>query len=154
MKFEFELKNKSEDDFEVELFFEETVDPHIIAFSPEKCISLYFLFLIILLVFLNVGESQKIEFSIKMICTARIDSSIIVASHGRGYCLIPFRSESSPSCFLSLGEIKLGRILGKGAYAFSLVDLLTFFTLIQIWNCIYWEVSWRGSCSETMCDKQ
>eukprot|EP01107_Rhizomastix_libera_P012723 TRINITY_DN327_c0_g1_i2.p1 TRINITY_DN327_c0_g1~~TRINITY_DN327_c0_g1_i2.p1 ORF type:complete len:1088 (-),score=310.84 TRINITY_DN327_c0_g1_i2:63-3032(-) len=103
MKFEFELKNKGEESFEIELFFEETVDPHIIAFSPEKF-------------FLKAGESQKIEFSIKMICTARIDTSIIVASLGRGYCVIPFRLESSPSCFLSLGEIKLGKMLGKGAF--------------------------------------
>jgi len=47
MKFDFELKNKSEDSFEIELFFEETVDPHIIAFSPEKCISFTFLFIVI-----------------------------------------------------------------------------------------------------------
>ena len=141
MMFEFELKNTSEESFEIELFFEETVDPHIISFSPEKCISLSFLFLNILLVSLNVGESRKVEFSIKMICTSRIDSYIIVASHGRGYCIIPFRLESSPSCFLSLGEIKLGKMLGKGAYAFFFIYISLFFLSFKIWNCTDWKVS-------------
>jgi len=50
MKFEFELKNKSEESFEIELFFEETVDPHNIAFSPEKCISFSFLYILFIVI--------------------------------------------------------------------------------------------------------
>jgi len=118
-KVKFDLTNITEQSLEIELFFDETVDPHIVAFSNEKCCLSFCLYSHFLhfIVSLPAGESKTIEFNITMICTARIDSSIVVVSHGRGYCNLPFHSESSPSCFFSLEEITLGKMLGKGSYA-------------------------------------
>ena len=58
-----------------------------------------------------------------MCCTARLNASIVVVLSGRGYCALPLKAESSPSSYLSLEEVQLGKVLGKGSYDDLLISL-------------------------------
>ena len=61
-------------------------------------------------------ESQVIKVSLTMCCTARLRTKIAIVESGLGYCFIPLTAESTPSSFLSLEEVQIGKVLGKGSY--------------------------------------
>jgi len=76
------------------------------------------------LVSLRSHETKTITFTLNMMCTARLETDIVVTCEERGYFTIPMLAESSPSCHLSIGDIKIGKMIGKGAYDFYLIHFL------------------------------
>jgi len=69
------------------------------------------------IVSLDAGGAQIVKVRLSMCCTARLSTSLVIVSEEKGYFLLPFRAESSPSSFLSLEEIQLGKTIGRGAYS-------------------------------------
>ena len=115
----FTLKNQRSEIAEVSLHFFNTLDPHSCLFDPSSCFfPFYFIYQHQLpTVSLQNNIEKKVTLSLTMSCTARLSTSVIVVLKGIGCCFVPLHAESSPSSFLSLEEVQLGKTLGKGTYA-------------------------------------
>ena len=51
-----------------------------------------------------------------MCCTSRLKTKIAIVSKGKGYAFVPLSAESAPSSYLSMEEVQLGKVLGKGSF--------------------------------------
>ena len=64
-----------------------------------------------------------------MVCTARIETDIVISCRDTGYFILPFKSESLLSCHLSFDDIKIGKAIGKGAFERIIKSVVKFW-----WN--------------------
>eukprot|EP01107_Rhizomastix_libera_P015819 TRINITY_DN618_c0_g1_i2.p1 TRINITY_DN618_c0_g1~~TRINITY_DN618_c0_g1_i2.p1 ORF type:complete len:1313 (-),score=340.47 TRINITY_DN618_c0_g1_i2:2175-5564(-) len=97
------ITNKGSMSAEIELFYTPSRDPHDCTIEPQSAI-------------IHKNESHSMRVILSMCCTARLQTTIVVVLKGRGYCSIPVKAESSPSSYLSLEEVQLGKVLGKGSF--------------------------------------
>jgi len=100
---EFTIQNKNASSVNISLFLELSLDPHHYEFTPRKFE-------------LASGETQTIKLTLSMVCTSRLSTNIVIACQEKGYCRVPFKSESEPSSFISAAEVKLGEMTGKGSF--------------------------------------
>ena len=113
----FTLTNQRSEISEVSFHFINTSDPHSCLFEPSSCFSHFlprnhFFFA----VSLTKGMEKKITLQLTMSCTSRLSTNVVIISKEIGCCFVPLHAESSPSSFLSLEEVQLGKTLGKGTY--------------------------------------
>eukprot|EP01107_Rhizomastix_libera_P008390 TRINITY_DN2357_c0_g1_i1.p1 TRINITY_DN2357_c0_g1~~TRINITY_DN2357_c0_g1_i1.p1 ORF type:complete len:414 (+),score=126.53 TRINITY_DN2357_c0_g1_i1:2-1243(+) len=100
---EISFTNQSEESAMIRLFFTQTADPHQCEFRPNEFV-------------IKKNETMKVTISLKMCCTSRLNTTIVVVNPARGYSMIPLVAESSVSTFLSLDEVKIGKLIGTGSY--------------------------------------
>jgi len=81
----------------------------------------YYFVLFCFTVTISSRGKHKIEIEFEMCCTANVMTNISVVRDGKGYVIIPFVAESMESGYISVDEIKLGKVIGKGSYAFFFI---------------------------------
>eukprot|EP01107_Rhizomastix_libera_P011946 TRINITY_DN2968_c0_g1_i1.p1 TRINITY_DN2968_c0_g1~~TRINITY_DN2968_c0_g1_i1.p1 ORF type:complete len:1208 (-),score=299.05 TRINITY_DN2968_c0_g1_i1:27-3650(-) len=88
---------------DVLFFYSPSRDPHLCELEPNH-------------VTLTPKSSASISLNLTMCCTCRLKTKIAIVSKGKGYAFVPLSAESAPSSYLSMEEVQLGKVLGKGSF--------------------------------------
>eukprot|EP01107_Rhizomastix_libera_P004069 TRINITY_DN1705_c2_g1_i2.p1 TRINITY_DN1705_c2_g1~~TRINITY_DN1705_c2_g1_i2.p1 ORF type:complete len:1208 (-),score=319.24 TRINITY_DN1705_c2_g1_i2:43-3381(-) len=103
-KIDFTLTNLANQPMEISLYYYPTKDPHFCIIEPQTT-TLY------------QNETKTLSVNLAMCCTSRLLSKIVVVSKEQAkFCFLPLSAESSPSSFLSVEEVTLGKVLGRGSF--------------------------------------
>eukprot|EP01107_Rhizomastix_libera_P010872 TRINITY_DN281_c4_g1_i1.p1 TRINITY_DN281_c4_g1~~TRINITY_DN281_c4_g1_i1.p1 ORF type:complete len:1240 (+),score=268.39 TRINITY_DN281_c4_g1_i1:23-3721(+) len=98
------ISNQSNTTLEVGLQYIPDEDPHKCSCSPSQFT-------------LGPDKFEDIRILLEMTCTSKLQTYIaIVCSENQQVFKVPLVAESEASCYLSLKEIDLGKMLGKGAF--------------------------------------
>ena len=112
----FSITNETKEKKLVDLSYAPDEDCHVMEFVPSTCNFLGLLYNIYFSVTIQPRETIIVSVSFTMRCTAKIKEGHFNVTSDNSVGRVSFTAESGLSCFVSVNSIKMGKLIGSGAY--------------------------------------